>query len=168
MTSPPPSPPLPEDIAAFIQSGLSITVAGRNDRLVPSLAKAAGCRVSEDRRQVTLLVSALAAETVARDIAHNRLIAVVFSQPSTHRTLQLKGRDACSVPAQPADVGLVRRHVLLFAGEIAPLGWDREFVESLFWHEPEDLLAIRFTPEGAFVGTPGPDAGRTLPLAPGG
>lgn len=164
MPTPTSPSPLPEDIAAFIQSGLSITVAGRDDRLVPSLAKGAGCRVSEDGTQVTVLVFADAAEAVARDIAHNRLIAVVFSQPSTHRTLQLKGRDACSVPALPADVALVRRHLMLFAGEISQLGWDQRFVEQMLWHDPNQLMAIRFTPENAYVQTPGPGAGQALDL----
>lgn len=158
------APALPAEVAAFIQSGLSLTVAGRDDRLVPSLAKGVGCRVSADGRQVTVLVFADAAEAVARDIACNRLVAVVVSQPSTHRTVQIKGRDAQSVPATPADVALVRRHLALFAGELASLGWDQAFVNAMLWHDPSQLLAIRFTPEFAYAQTPGPQAGQAMTL----
>jgi hypothetical protein len=157
---------LPAELAAFVQSGLSISVCGRDERLVPSLAKGAGCRVRPDGRELTVLLFADAAEAVARDIATNRLIAVVFSQPSTNRTVQLKGRDATPVPATPADVALVRRHLALFAADIAPMGWDQRYVDTLFWHDPAQLLAIRFTPEFAFAQTPGPNAGAPVCLAP--
>ena len=163
---PDPASTLPADLAAFVQSGLSITVCGRDERLVPSLAKGVGCRVRPDGREVTVLLFADAAEAAARDIATNRLIAVVFSQPSTNRTVQLKGRDATPVPATPADVALVRRHLALFAADIAPMGWDQRYVDTLFWHDPAQLLAIRFTPEFAFAQTPGPNAGAPVCLAP--
>lgn len=161
-----PRPALPAELAAFVQSGLSISVCGRDERLVPSLAKGVGCRVRTDGRELTVLLFSDAAEAVARDIATNRLIAVVFSQPSTNRTVQLKGRDATPVPATPADVALVRRHLALFATDIAPMGWDQRYVDTLFWHDPAQLLAIRFTPEFAFAQTPGPNAGAPVCLAP--
>jgi hypothetical protein len=156
---------LPEDVATFIQSGVSMTIASRDERLVPSIAKAVGCRVSADRRQLTVFVFADAAEALARDIAHHGRAAVVFSQPSTNRTVQVKGRDVKPVPTQPADVALVRRYMALFASEIGPLGWNPSFVEALYWQDPAQLLAIRFTPEGAFQQTPGPGAGAALPLS---
>jgi hypothetical protein len=161
-----PAAALPADVAEFIQSGLSITVAGRDDRLVPSIAKGVGCRVSADGRQVTVLVFAPAAETVMRDIAQNRRIAVVFSLPSSNRTVQLKGHDATPVPAPASDVALARRHLALFAADLAPLGWDHRFVEAGFWHDPSQLMAVRFTPDGAFAQTPGPGAGQALQLRP--
>lgn len=158
---------LPEEVATFIQSGLSITLAGRDERLVPSIAKAVGCRVSDDRRQVTVLVFADAAEAAVRDIAGNQRVAVVFSQPTTDRTVQLKGRDAQSVPPAPSDVALVRRHLALFAAELGPLGWGQAFVDALLWHDPSQLLAIRFTPDGAYAQTPGPGAGQAMCLQGG-
>jgi hypothetical protein len=36
----------------------------------------------------------------------------------------------------------------------------------MFWHDPAQLLAIRFTPEFAFAQTPGPNAGAPVCLAP--
>ncbi len=155
---------LPPDLAAFIQSGLSITVAGRDDRLVPSIAKGVGCRVSADRSQITVLVFADAGEAVLRDIAHNGLIAVVFSLPSSNRTVQFKGRDAKPVPATAADVALARRHLALFANELGKLGWREDYVQAAFWHDPAQLQAVRFTPDGAFAQTPGPGAGAAMCL----
>jgi hypothetical protein len=48
---------LPAELAAFVQSGLSISVCGRDERLVPSLAKGAGCRVRPDGRELTVLLT---------------------------------------------------------------------------------------------------------------
>lgn len=155
---------LPDEVAAFIQSGLSITVGARDDRLIPSIAKGVGCRVSEDRTELTVLVFAEAAAAVLRDIAHNRHVAVVFTRPSTNRTVQLKGHDARPAPAGAADIALVRRHMALFAADIGPLGWDAEYVDTLFLHDWSQLLAIRFTAHGAFAQTPGPGAGQSMPL----
>ena len=159
-----PAATLPDDVAAFIQGGVSITIASRDERLVPSIAKAVGCRVGTDGRELTVLMFADAAESVARDIARCGLAAVVFTQPSTNRTLQLKGRDARAVPVQPADVALVRRWLALFGDVLQPLGWSQTFVDAVFWHDPAQLVAVRFTPDSAFQQTPGPGAGAAMAL----
>jgi hypothetical protein len=155
---------LPAEVAAFIQGGVSISVAGRDDRLVPSLSKAVGCRVSEGGREVTILLFADLAEAVARDITHTRRIAVVFSQPSTNRTVQIKGRDATPASAGPADLALVRRYLAIWGADLARLGWDQRYVEAVAWRDPAQLIAVRFTPEGAFHQTPGPGAGKAMDL----
>ncbi len=157
------SPLLSESVAAFIQTGLSITVASRDERLVPSIAKGVGCRVAPDRRSVTVLLFAEAAEAVCRDIARSGLVAVVFTRPSTHETVQLKGRDARSVPVTAIDLAQSRRNIDLLAEDLRALGWDAHFVDTLFWRDPSDLLAICFTPSGAFGQTPGANAGAALP-----
>jgi hypothetical protein len=158
---------LPPEMAAFIQGGVSITLASRDERHVPSIAKGVGCQVNEARDAVRVLVFAHVAEALLRDVALSRCIAVAFSQPSTHRTLQIKGRDAELMPTQPADVACARRHMVMFAEELRPLGWDAEFVHGVFWHDPEHLVVLRFTPEGAFHQTPGSGAGAAAELQAG-
>jgi hypothetical protein len=157
-----PIPLITPAVAAFIQSGLSITVAARGERLVPSIARAVGCRVGDDLRSVTLLLFADQAEAVCRDVAAHRRVAACFSRPSTHETVQLKGSDAVSALATPQDVAAARRSLDLFAEDVGPLGWDTDFIDALFWRNPADLLAIRFTPEGAYAQTPGPNAGTVI------
>jgi hypothetical protein len=158
---------LPEDIAAFIQRGISMTLASRDDRFVPSIAKGVGCRVSPARDSVTVLVFANAAEALLRDVAHCSQLAAVFSQPSTNRTLQIKGRDVTTAPAGPAEAALARRFIALLAEELRPLGWSADYVHDVFWHDPVHLVALSFTPQGAFQQTPGPAAGAALCLEPG-
>jgi hypothetical protein len=159
---------LPPDVAAFVQGGVSITVASRDDRLVPSIAKGVGCRVGAGA-ELTVFAFACAAETVARDVARHGEVAVVFSQPTTNRTVQVKGHGAAIVAAQPADAAVVRRYLALFAAELQPLGWDQHYVDALLGHDPSELLALRIVVSGLFQQTPGPGAGQamTLPRAAG-
>lgn len=78
--------PLDAVHAAFIQGPVSVIVASRNAELVPDVVRGCGCRVARDRRQVTVLIEPGRASSLLDDIATNGLVAVVFSQPSTHRT----------------------------------------------------------------------------------
>jgi hypothetical protein len=159
---PPPDPLLGEPLVAFVESGLSITVASRGERLVPSIAKAAGLRVAADRRSVSVLVFADAAEAVLRDIAHCAQVAVCLTRPSTNQTVQLKGRDARAQLATPQDVAAARTSIDGLIDDLLTLGFSRSMLEPFFWHDPADLLAVHFTPDGAFAQTPGPQAGRRL------
>jgi hypothetical protein len=153
---------LPPELAAFVETGLSMTVAARGDRLVPSIAKAAACRIATDGRAATVLLFAGGAEAVCRDIARNGLVAVCMSRASTHETVQVKGRDARTVPLQPHDLAYARRSVDLLAEDLRLLGFSAAFTDALFWGRPEDLLALRFTLDGAYGQTPGPRAGSAL------
>jgi hypothetical protein len=157
-----PSPLISSKVAAFAQSGVSITVAARSSRLVPSISKAVGCRIAADLQQVTVLLFGDAAETVCRDIADHGHIAVCFSRPSTNETVQIKGRDARAAPASPTEVAVARRCLDLLVDDLLPLGFEREMIEVFFWGEAGDLMALSFTPDGAFAQTPGPSAGAAL------
>jgi hypothetical protein len=156
------TPLITASVAEFITSGLSITVASRNDRHVPSIAKAVGCRVGPDRCDIAVLMFADAAEPVCRDIASNGLIAVCFSRPSSNRTIQIKGAGARATLATPADVATARSSLDLLMDDLVPLGFRRDMLEAFFWGDPADLMAIRFTPDAAFAQTPGPAAGAVL------
>ena len=98
---------LDEELAAFIQSGVSIVVAGRNDDMVGDVIRGCGCRVSADRRRVTVLVDPIRSDALLDDITSNGMIAVVFSRPSTHRSIQLKGTDARRVRVTAADLAVI-------------------------------------------------------------
>lgn len=144
-----------------------MTLASRDDRFVPSIAKGVGCRVSAARDALCVLVFANAAEALLRDVAQGGQLAVVFSRPTTNRTVQLKARAVRVAPAGPAEVAQVRRYLALFAEELRPLGWGADYVHDVFWHDPVHLVALHFTPEGAFQQTPGPGAGQALCLQAG-
>jgi hypothetical protein len=154
---------LEAEYADFICSGVSINAASGRAGALPSLARAVGCRVSPDRSCVTLLLASTPAAAMLDDIRRSGAIAVVFNQPSTHRTVQLKGNDARIVPPEVGDRELAERYADAFVAELEPLGHAAQVVRTLLAHEPDDMVTVQFTPSSAFSQTPGPSAG--MPLA---
>jgi len=153
---------LDDDHAAFIQGGVSVVAATRNSDLVPDAVRGCGCRVSRDRRSVTVLIESLRIGSVIADIEANGMIAVVFSQPSTHRTIQLKGTDARVVSVSPRDRTLAQRHLAAWIDELTAIGYRPEFARAVHGDVPDAMVALVFTPTAAFQQTPGPGAGDRL------
>jgi hypothetical protein len=154
--------PLEEAHAEFIQGGVSVIVATRDAEHVADAIRGCGCRVSRDRRRVVVLVDRIRAGTLVANVTANGQIAVVFSQPSTHRTIQLKGTDASVVRPKASDRALVASHREEWIDELCRIGYSREFAAAFWGRLPETLVAIAFTPSAAFQQTPGPAAGQPL------
>ncbi|NJD31654.1 MAG: hypothetical protein FIB04_07185 [Gammaproteobacteria bacterium] len=155
-------PVLDEDHAAFIQGGVSVIVATRDPDCVPDVVRGCGCRVSPDRRRVTVLVEPGRAGSLLEDIQQNGMIAAVFSLPSTHRTIQLKGSDAKIVRVTRADREVAAQHLEEWVKELVRIGYDGEFARIVHGRAASDMVAIAFTPTAAFQQTPGPGAGERL------
>jgi hypothetical protein len=157
MSAPPPSPIGPEQ-AALIARRVSIIVGSSDAALRPHLMRAVGSRLSEDRRRLTLLLPDQRSRPVLDDLRANGRIAVVFSEPTTHRTLQVKGVDAVVGPIDDDALALAEQTLREFAIEIGQLGFAAEVAQTLLGHEAE-LVAVHFTVAAAFEQTPGPAAG---------
>ena len=153
---------LDEELAAFIQSGVSIVVAGRNEELGGDMIRGCGCRVSADRRRVTVLVDPMRSDALLADIASNGMVAVVFSRPSTHRSIQLKGTDARRVRVTAADLAVIDASLAAWVAELVGIGYSPAFAAAVRGR-PERPVALTFTPTAGFQQTPGPDAGTRLP-----
>ena len=148
--------------AAFLCGGVGVSAATCRPGALPNIARAAGCRISSDRRVVTLLFAATPGAAVLDDIRRTGALAVVFTQPSTHRTLQLKGNDARIVPLEAGDLNLIEQYVLAFAADVAPFGFSEAYMRALLACPPDDLVGVQFTIAAAFSQTPGPGAGEAL------
>lgn len=154
---------LTEELAAFIQGAVSILVASRDRRHVPSVARAIALRVSPDRARVTLLLATEQCRQLLADIEASRAVAVVCTQPSTHRTLQLKGSDAHMTALADGDYELAAQHNAAFAEEIVPLGHARALALTVHDVTGQTLSAVSFGVDALFEQTPGPRAGTRLP-----
>src|SRR5262249_60081133 len=119
----PQAPLLDDDNAAFIQSGVSINAASSGPGNVPAVSRALGCRLSPDRNRVTVFLAASRSAALLEAIAASRRIAVVFSQPSTHRTIQLKGSDAVRAGVEDGDWALIERCAHGFGADLAAAGY---------------------------------------------
>jgi hypothetical protein len=158
------APPLLDaELVAFMGSGLSILAASRQVDEGPSIARAHGCRVSDDRRRVTIFVARSQAGTLLDDVARCGALAVVFSHPPTHRTIQLKCNSAHVRPPVPGETDHIPGYVEAFTAGVLPFGYEPRQMATLFAFAEGDLVAIDFVPESAFVQTPGPKAGAPMP-----
>lgn len=161
------SPPLLDEATAdSIQHHTSINVAARDAHNRPSVTRAFGCRVSPERREVTVFLSPERAAAVLADLRDNGTIAVVANRPSTHETIQLKGRVSRIEPVSPADLQHMAAYLDSFVEELAVIGYAAYFVHKLDPEVGRNCLAVTFEPNAAFDQTPGPKAGEKLGAAP--
>jgi hypothetical protein len=155
-------PTLGPQQTALMERRVSIIVGSSDAAHRPHVTRAAGGRLEADGRRVTVLLPRAGSEAVIADLQANGRIAVVFSEPTTHQTLQLKGRDAvvgsCSTPQ---DEALAARYLEGFIDEIGRLGFTAEVAHTILRHDGE-LLPVQFTIDEAFEQTPGPSAGSRL------
>lgn len=157
--------------AALLEGHVSIIVGSRDQQLRPHLTRALGCRLDAARRSAIVLLPRGSSTQVVADLQANGRIAVVASQPTTNRTLQIKGDDARLLPCTAQDEALADAHLVGFIEEIGRLGFRPEVACTVHRHD-DGILVVAFTVAEAFEQTPGPQAGAPLnaaaaPGAPG-
>jgi len=148
--------------AEFITGITSMSIATRDTRLIPAVGKASGCIVSADRCALTVLFDSGQSPRIAADIAAGSPVAVVFSLPATHRTVQIKGNRAVLAPASPTQLVRARLHVESIVEHLVPLGYSEPALRMFFGFAAESLLAAHFAPIAVFAQTPGPRAGERI------
>jgi hypothetical protein len=153
---------LDPELAAFIQGGVSIHAASRSASRVPNLSRALGSRLSADRRRVTVFLLASHSRAMLDDFRGNGRIAVVFSLPSSHRTVQLKGDDAALETLQEGDCDLVAKNRAGFTADLVSVGYPPTLGKMLTSGLLDDVVAVGFTVAGAYEQTPGPAAGTAI------
>ncbi|WP_207461374.1 hypothetical protein [Azospirillum sp. SYSU D00513] len=153
---------LTDALAAYIEGGISIVVSSGDAGRGPTVGRAVGCRVSADRRSVTVFLSAGANAALLEAVAATGRFAAAFSEPTTHRSIQLKGSDAAVTPAGEGLQTLLDHHAAGFVRELTRIGYTEAFTRTLLAADPDEVAAVTFTPTGIFDQTPGPRAGDPL------
>jgi hypothetical protein len=154
-------PLLSEANAAFVQRFTSMNVAGRDAQNRPALARGLGIRVSPDRRTLTVFLSTTHSARVLQCLRENGAIAVAVTRPTTHETLQFKGRVREIVPLSVGDRAEIAAYRDSVIEELMRLGYRPEFVKTVLAGS-EDSVAVKFEPDEMFNQTPGPKAGEKL------
>ena len=155
----PSSSPLGPEQLELIARRVSILVASRDASHRAHIARSVGCRVGESARRLTIFLTASTSQSVLADLRANALIAVVFTEPTTHRAMQIKGADALVSPIEPGDEQVVGAYLDRFIAEIGQIGFPSNIAHTILGHAPSDLVAVSFTPQAVFDQTPGPNAG---------
>jgi hypothetical protein len=151
------------EVIAFLQGRrVAVSIASRNADRMPSVTRAVGYRTGGGERPMAVFVVARQAERLLDDVRTSRLAAVVFTQPSTHKSLQVKGGNAVVTPLEEGDWPRVAAYGDDFVAELIPLGYAESLLRKLVECTPQQVVAVRFAPQAAFGQTPGPRAGAAL------
>lgn len=148
---------------AMVAKGVSAIVASRDADLRPSVMRAVGSHISADGQEVTVFLRRSQSAQLLQDIARTGEVAVVFSEPSTHHTLQLKARAATQRPAGADDLPVLQAYLRSMELEVGKVGFGPRYVAAMLAAPLEDVVAVTFSPTAAFDQTPGPRAGAALP-----
>lgn len=149
-------------VLEFLQRRVMVSVGSCSRDRVPSVVRCVGFRVLDNPQRVAVFVRAGESTKLLDDIRASGRVAVVFSEPSTHRTLQIKGDDARVAALEDDDAALVERHRESAVAELGPLGYRPEWIRTALGVSGCEIVAVRFTPCSAFGQTPGPRAGAPL------
>lgn len=159
------TPPQPIDSNALLQCAVSVIVGTRDAANRPHIVRALGYRVHPSgvpARGLTIFLDLAGAAHVIADVRDNGHVAVVFSQPSTHKSVQFKGAAARIEPPQAGDRELVRDYIQRLTVEICSMGYPSQLVPGMFTHDPDQLINLSFVPDQAFEQTPGVLAGQPI------
>jgi general stress protein 26 len=153
---------LSPDLLAMMARGVSVNVATRDERLRPSAMRAMASHVDVAAGTVTVYLARRQAAQMLRDIAANGRIAVMFSEPATHRTVQLKAAAATCRDATGDDRATLDRYLAAMEEEIERVGYPPRLTRAMLACRLDDLVAITFAPAQVFEQTPGPQAGKLM------
>ncbi|MFZ2308763.1 MAG: hypothetical protein WAW73_00250 [Rhodoferax sp.] len=153
---------LSPDWIAMVAGGVSTIASSCDATLRPSLMRAVGSTISADGRTITIFLARRQSRQLLQDLAATGRIAVVFSQPSSHRTLQVKTDHVQVRPMEAADRPVLDRYLLAMEEELIAVGVEPPFCRAMLAYAPTDVVAIQFEPTDAFDQTPGTRAGERL------
>lgn len=152
---------LTAELADFCQSGISIVMASRDTAGRPVIGRGLACRIDTEGH-VRVIFREHANAAFRQAIAAGAPIAVTFTRPYSHRSIQFKASRAEIVHLSPPDGPAAFRQTRAFRDELVSVGYGETFASGYTRFEPHELAAAEFLPESAFVQTPGPSAGSAL------
>lgn len=152
---------LSDDVAAFIESGVSIVVAVVGPTGRAHTGRALAARVQPDAT-IRLIFAEEGTEAIAASARQRGPIAATFSAPMSHRTLQLKGFSSRLEQLDPEDEAASQRQCDAFAGVLEAVFHPPAFVQAFLDYRQSKLWVLSFPAHEAFEQTPGPGAGRPL------
>ena len=148
-----------DELADFLESGLSINVATRDDELQPEGAMAWAARVHDDRSHLTVFLHEKSGRAMLRNLKVHPEIAIVFDQPTSHRACQVKGRFVSTRRGKAAERAEVERQLDGFFMDLEAIGIPRAMAAAWkIW----PCVAIEMRVTQLFEQTPGPGAGEPL------
>ena len=145
-------------LAAFLEDGIAIQLATRNERLEPNGTRVVAVSVEPDGTHLLAYVPASATH-VLPDLESSGQVAIVFSRPPDERACQVKGSFAGARPGLAGERDAVVAQWDRWLNRLESIGFSRAaWRDWPFW----PCLAIRVRVNAIFNQTPGPGAGAPL------
>ncbi|HKU37299.1 MAG TPA: pyridoxamine 5'-phosphate oxidase family protein [Polyangiales bacterium] len=148
-----------EELAEYIESGVSMLVATRDAALRPHVLRAVGAVIGKDRTTLTTYLNKQVAERALDNLRDNGKIALTCSRPYDHRGWQVKGTMISMRDGDESDRAHQERYLAGFVEHVYIVGLPRSVMRQL---RIFPSVAVTFGVEDVFVQTPGPGAGRRL------
>lgn len=152
---------LTPEIEAFCQGGVSVILAACGAGGAPVAGLGRGCRILPDGR-MRLLLSRSGNERLLAIVERGGSIAATFTQPITHRSIQVKGSRAVVASAGDKDRQAAVRQGEVLRRELIDVSYPPAFAAAYCHVDSGDMVAVDLMLDAAFVQTPGPAAGAEL------
>lgn len=153
--------PISAELAAFMQSGISVTLAVVTADLRPIAGFALACRIDE-AGTVRVLLRKPANVALIDVVAQGGPIAMTVSRPQDHRSIQIKAPAARIAAVRSDDLPEVARQTAGMRAQLIGCAFDPALAAAYVSYEPGEVIALELKPERIFVQTPGPGAGSEL------
>ncbi|HET9952997.1 MAG TPA: pyridoxamine 5'-phosphate oxidase family protein [Polyangiaceae bacterium] len=150
---------LPSALIPFVESGLSTIVGTVSSSGQPECMRGIGLVTSDAGSIARVFLPCDTAGKTVENLRKTRRIAVTVSQPSTHRTVQIKGQLLSLGLASDADRSQIERLFGCFAQELVVIGLPPPILDRV---QRWPCWAADFAVGEVFVQTPGPRAGQVL------
>lgn len=150
---------VPENLASLLPGLAAVHVATRDAALVPDEVMGAAAVLGPDGKRMTVYLPVATSSRSVANLRENGAIAVVLSEPLTHRTLQVKGLAEEVRPAREDERAEVERWAAEFDAQVVAIGLPPAVVKRRTrW----PCHAVTFAVAEAYEQTPGPRAGEPL------
>jgi hypothetical protein len=148
-----------DEVTQFLTAGVAAIVATRDDQLRPQIVRAWGVSVSTERTELTLCVEAPDGSPTRANLEGNGSVAATFSQPTTYRTVQIKGEAVALAEPTAEQLAAVEEHLEAFGREVEQVGMPADAGRRLI---DRRLVAVSLAVRELYDQTPGPNAGAPL------
>lgn len=146
-------------VRACLSEGVSVLIGTVDADGYPACCRGVALTSADDFETLTVYFPVETGQQTVANVATTRRIAVAFSEPISHRSVQFKGTMRAVRVAREEEAVLIRERVERFASVLETIGTSRSLVRRIT-HWPAFALEVQI--EEVFDQTPGPKAGEVL------
>ena len=157
---------LSEEHIEFLTGGVFTYAAAASSALVPDIAVVAASFIDPVTNRIRIAVDAVQSETLLALLSATQKVAVVFSDPISLKTFQLKGHDVKVGPTSAHDLPEIEHQIALKNERLAQIDFGEPYGSTYHHCDLQKMVFIHFTITEWYDQTPGPNAGKPVQHSP--